>query len=140
LKTTFLILALFVSTSVLASDTQIITSGVDGEVTIGFTDSSFDYAVDDKDHVKNFCYTGSISGVCRELKLDASFITERYLQGAHDDIEIKSCEVIEDMDSDGYHPVFGSERVVATYKLSDDYGSDFNVTRFIKKCSRVRGL
>jgi hypothetical protein len=140
MKKSLLILAIFLSSASFASDAQIITSTLDGEVTIGFTDSSFDYAVEDTDHKKNFCYMGSISKVCRELKNDSSIINDRYLQGAHDDIEIRSCEIIEDMDSDGYHPVFGSERVVASYRLSDDYGSDFVVTRVIRKCSRISGL
>lgn len=132
-------MALLISSTAFANGAQIITSTTDGEVTIGFSDSSFDYAVEDTKHEKNFCYIGNISKVCRELKLDASVISDRYLQGAHDDIEVKKCEVVQDMDSDGYHPDFGSERVVTTYKLSDDYGSDFEVTRVIRKCLSVRG-
>lgn len=135
LFTTLLLLA--GSLSAVAYDAQIITSTVNGKVTIGFSDSSFDYAQDDTKHEKNFCYTGRITEVCKQLAFDASVITERYLQGAHDDIQIKSCEVVQDMDSDGYHPHFGSERIVITYALSDDYGSNFDVTRVIRKCSKI---
>ena len=135
LFTTLLLLA--GSLSAVAYDAQIITSTTNGKVTIGFSDSSFDYAQDATKHEKNFCYTGRITEVCKQLAFDASVITERYLQGAHDDIEIKSCSITKDMDSDGYHPVFGSERVVTTYRLSDDYGSDFEVTREIRKCSSI---
>ncbi len=138
MKTSLIIFALFLSSAAFATNTQIITSTVKGEVTIGFSDSSFDYAITDKKHEKNFCYMGSISKVCHQLRLDAGVISNRYVGGAHDDIEVLSCEVIEDMDSDGYHPVFGSERVVASYRLSDDYGSDFVVKRIIKECSNIR--
>ncbi|MFT6070784.1 MAG: hypothetical protein ACJAT2_000655 [Bacteriovoracaceae bacterium] len=138
MKTLFIIFALFTSSALFASEAQIITATPDGEVTIGFYDSSFDYAPTDTKREKKFCYIGSISKVCKQLSLDASLIRERYFQGDHDDIEVLSCEVIEDMDSDGYHPVFGSERVITSYRLTDDYGSDFVVKRTIKECSKIR--
>lgn len=137
MKTLFLMTAVLFSTQSFARD-FIITSTTDGEVTIGFSDSSFDYNAEDTKHEKNFCYVGSISKICGQLINDARVMSQRYSQGAHDDIEIKTCDVIEDMDSDGYHRVFGSRRVITTYRLSDDYGSDFVVTREIKACSKVK--
>lgn len=137
MKTTLLVIALLFSSASFASSAQIITSTVKGEVTIGFSDSSFDYAVDATSFEKNFCFTGNITKVCAQIKKDASKMNIRYGQGAHDRIDIQSCEVTQDMDDDGYHPDFGSERIITTYELSDDYGSEIKLTREIRQCSRI---
>lgn len=135
LVSAFLILS---SLSSFAAESMIITSTVDGKVTIGFSDSSFDYPNGATSFEKNFCYTGSVYDVCNQIGAAAFKMNADYTGGAHDNITIKSCHVVQDMDSDGYHPAFGSERVVTSYNLGDDYGSDINVTRTIEKCTRAR--
>ena len=38
---------------------------------------------------------------------------------------------------DGYEVYEQATKVVAKYNLSDDYGSDFDVTRTIERCSKA---
>lgn len=132
-------LLLAFSTVSFAYETQIITSTTSGNVTLGFSDSSFDYSASDTEHKKNFCYFGNVNNVCSlvykaalQMGMDAS-------NGAHDSMEVLSC-VVDNESIDDYHVDEYASYVVTQYKLSDDYGSEFVVKRTIHPCSEARSL
>ena len=124
------------SFSIIASPTFIISSGVNmssGKVDIsyGFSDSSFFYSKNDTKRERTFCYVGKAKDVCGFIDM-ASFNSSN---GRHDTLKVKNCEVVEA--SDGYEVYEQATKVVAKYNLSDDYGSDFDVTRTIERCSKA---
>lgn len=96
---------------------------------LGFRDSSFNYrSVDDLDTVK-FCYVGHINEICSHISLMAGKMNAEYSSGAHDRIELNSCEVISGDDHQG------QDFIKTRYILSDDYGFSFPVEREIYPCS-----
>ncbi len=122
-------ISIFSCVSVFAK-TSIITAEVrDGKANIilGFSDSSFDYKQNDTKREKTFCYIGVAKDVCPKIYY-ASMLSGG---DRHDRMEVKACEVIDS--GDGFHAY--NEKVLTTYNLSDDYGSNFDVTRTIEKCS-----
>lgn len=54
-----------------------------------------------------------------------------YGQGNHDDMKMISCKAT-------YSDHGSEEFVTASYELSDDYGSEFTVTRKISACIKSR--
>ena len=90
---------------------------------IGFSDSSFHYQNQEEAQAAEFCYWGRVDLVCAEVQLGVQNRNMQYYSGAHDKIDYQSCEVIDD-------------KVITSYTLSDDYGSEFKVTRTIDQCTR----
>jgi hypothetical protein len=89
---------------------------VNTSVGVGFHDSSFDA------DTKAFCYVGKSSDVCGLVREFADNMAGEYSSGAHDTIDLKSCEV-------------GKNDVVkVSYQLSDDYGGKADVTKEIEAC------
>lgn len=130
---TLLLLALF-STSLLAQakyDVLIITSDNTFGPVIGFTDSSFNYKENDSVKERKFCYSGNISKVCKKIEDFAYNMSMEYGQGNHDNMKMISCETT-------YGDHGSDEFVTASYELSDDYGSEFTVTRKISACTKSR--
>ncbi|EQC44900.1 hypothetical protein [Bacteriovorax sp. Seq25_V] len=128
MKNTILALACLISLSSLAKDTFIITSDETFGPIIGFSDSSFNYKESDSVRSREFCFYGNINEVCSQIEEAAFLKSAMYGQGNHDDMKLLSCEVVGGEDE--YSPEF----VRTSYNLSDDYGSDFDVTRKIEKC------
>ncbi|MFG1491942.1 hypothetical protein ACRXCV_12555 [Halobacteriovorax sp. GFR7] len=113
------------------NSTFVITSDSKLGAIIGFSDSSFNYDESDSIRARQFCYVGDAKQVCN-LILQAAFdMNGRYYQGSHDRIEVLSCD--EHLAADEY----SNDEVVVEYNLSDDYGSDFNVTRNIGPCVSI---
>lgn len=98
-----------------STGTQVVTS-------IGFSDSSFSYS--EKNPQLNstaFCFVGDINAVCDAINSAAADMIKEYESGAHDLIEVLSCEV-------------GQHSVSAHYLLTDDYDGNLDVTREISDC------
>lgn len=99
-------------------------------VVVGFSDSSFDYNTQEEALKAKFCYVGSVQDVCQEIS-EASFnMNSSYRGGAHDSIELVSCEILS---SDRE---YDEDKVAVSYILTDDYGSEFAVKREISKCAK----
>jgi hypothetical protein len=124
------------SLSTLASASFVISSGLNKsnnkiDISYGFSDSSFFYSKSDTKRERSFCYVGKAKDVCGMIDM-ASFNSS---DGRHDNLKVKSCEVVEV--GDGFEVYEQATKVVAKYNLSDDYGSDFDVTRIIERCSKA---
>lgn len=91
-------------------------------IIVGFSDSSFNYQNEVEAKSAFFCFTDDASTVCPEIATAAAAMNMNYAQGAHDKIELLSCEKVSDRE------------VVASYILSDDYGSEYSVERSIQAC------
>lgn len=97
---------------------------------IGFRDSSFNYRSEDELDSVKFCFLGHSNQICSHISQMVFKMNAQYSGGAHDRIELKSCEVV----VGDYHR--DQEYVETSYVLSDDYGSEFNVNRKIYPCGR----
>lgn len=126
------LLVLLGSISVYANKTLVITNDSDLGAIIGFSDSSFNYDLNDTKKERSFCFVGNVNEVCAQIKQAAFDMNARYYQGSHDRIEIQSCEVRSLGDYE-----YGSDFVDTAYELSDDYGSEFSVSRRIEKCPTI---
>jgi hypothetical protein len=106
------------------ANTEIITPINDGtnKYIVGFSDSSFDY-----DRKEGMCVIGDPIFTCAEVLKGADIITNNYLSGAHDDIQINLCYNSGDLKGEIFTKV--------SYTLIGDYGSNIKVERSIKKCS-----
>ncbi|MFG1481984.1 hypothetical protein ABMA79_02735 [Halobacteriovorax sp. HFRX-2_2] len=113
------------------NSTFIVTSDLKLGAIIGFSDSSFNYNENDKIRARLFCFVGEATQVCHQIYQAANDMNGRYYQGSHDRIEILSC--VENLATDEY----SNDEIVVEYKLSDDYGSDFSVTRNIGPCVSI---
>ncbi|EPZ52300.1 hypothetical protein M902_2407 [Bacteriovorax sp. BAL6_X] len=114
-----------------SNSTFIVTSDLKLGAIIGFSDSSFNYNQDDTIRSRQFCYVGEVNQVCNQIYQAANDMNGRYYQGSHDRIEILSC--VESLTTDEY----SNDEVFVEYNLSDDYGSDFSVTRNIGPCVSI---
>lgn len=108
--------ALLFSTSALAAKTHVKTDIIqDGEIVYtlnSFKDSSFwggRYSI-------QACYMGNLYDVCKSLKKDFARNAYEYRSGAHDLMELRSCEV-------------RGLTVAIEYQLSDDYDNIKPVTK-----------
>jgi hypothetical protein len=128
-----------VEESVKASPTFIVTAtayldekgNAGAMTTLGFQDSSFQYGTKgtDPNRSKTICFYGNVNEVCGQIRSAAAAMRREYTRGAHDDIDLKSCEV--KMDD-------GMRFVRARYHLSDDYGGGLDVERHIDPCPYAR--
>lgn len=121
------ILTLILSFQAYATETIIIGAS-NNSPSIGFSDSSFSHNPD-----KTFCYKGSMQDVCGLIYSAAYDMQARYSGGDHDTIKILKC---------GIKEVGGnweSERneifVEVSYKLTDDYGGNLDLTKRIEECN-----
>lgn len=96
---------------------------------IGFSDSSFNYQSQEEADQAKFCFWGDFESTCDEIKSAASKMNGAYYQGNHDKINLVSCELIHE----SYQNT--EDTVKVSYELSDDYGSEFSVTRYIESCT-----
>ncbi len=124
-------IVLFSSFSTAANSTMIVTGDTKIGPIIGFSDSSFNYKANDTKRERKFCYVGNVNEVCDLVKEAALKMNSNYYGGAHDRIELQSC--ITKVAADEYE----TDEVTVKYNLSDDYGSDFDVTRTIRECARI---
>lgn len=108
--------------------TFIITNDAQLGTVIGFSDSSFNYDVNDTKRERQFCFVGNVNEVCAQIEQASFDMNGRYYQGSHDRIELLSCEV---KVQDDYRL---KDFIETTYNLSDDYESGFTVTRKIETC------
>ena len=96
------------------------------EISAGFNESSFDY--DNKargglrPENKSMCYVGEASKVCALIHDYETRMNQQYHRGAHDSITVQSCTIS------------NQSIVKAVYTLTDDYGSELNLSREIKSC------
>ena len=110
-------------TQIVKTETRTAGSGTVIEtVTFGFSDSSFDYPGNTHWSTTRFCFTGSQTGVCSGMDQAFGAMQMSYGQGAHDSAEMRSCTIAGDV-------------VNASYRLFDDYGTDWDVERTIARCS-----
>ncbi|WP_372656173.1 hypothetical protein [Halobacteriovorax sp.] len=96
---------------------------------IGFSDSSFNYQSQEEANQAKFCFWGEFESTCEEIKSAAFKMNGAYYQGNHDKIKLVSCELIHE----SYQNT--EDTVKVSYELSDDYGSEFSVTRYIESCA-----
>lgn len=123
---TLSILFFLLSLNSFAGET-IIVGASDNSPSGGFSDSSFSHNPD-----KKFCYIGSIQDVCDLIYKSAFDMQASYAGGDHDNIQIKKCEVKE---VGGYWESVRNEIFVeVSYKLTDDYGGNIDVTKKIEEC------
>lgn len=97
------------------------------EISMGFSDSSFDYGNgNDKlrsPEDKSMCYIGDAAAVCEIIQNYANELNAQRSRGQHDGMNVESCTVSRSKLS-----------VRAIYNLTDDYDSDIRVNREIKSC------
>jgi hypothetical protein len=126
----YLIALLFV-TSAFATETMILTKDKRFGIVVGFSDSSFNYTSEDQIKPEKFCFIGDIDKVC-DLVAEAVYNRNaQYAGGAHDRIAELKCLKYAHTDVERY-PKEGLLEV--TYRLQDDYGSDFSAYRLIRRC------
>ncbi|GEM_PF-4070973 len=101
---------------------------------IGFSDSSFNYQSQEEADKAKFCFWGDFESTCDEIKSAAYKMNGAYYQGNHDKIELISC----DLSYESYQNT--EDTVVTTYKLTDDYGGDYTVTRYLESCTESSSL
>ena len=119
-----------VSSCAFANSTLVITSDSQLGAIVGFSDSSFNYDVDDTKRERSFCFIGNVSDVCGIVEAGVLKKNGEYYQGAHDRIELYSCKTVVAADK------YETDSVTLMYNLSDDYGANFDVTRVIEACTR----
>lgn len=127
-----------------ATETMVITAHPKYGISLGFADTSFNYPQSlegqalkkELDKVK-FCYVGNVKEVCAHIKSQVFEMNARYSGGAHDRLDLYSCNQSAgssswDWDRDNY----SVESINVNYRLIDDYGSNFVVERDISPCPK----
>lgn len=126
-----LLIALLFVTSAYATETMILTLDKRFGIVVGFSDSSFNYTSEEQIKEGKFCFIGDIDEVCDLVSEAVYNRNAQYAAGAHDRIAELKCIKHAHTDTERY-PNEGLLEV--TYRLQDDYGSDFKAYRLIRRC------
>lgn len=88
-----------------------------------FKESSFDYKTQEEANNKtSYCFKKTTEGVCEEIQEYMLDVASSYFGGSHEYMDLKSCEA-------------SKSKVQLEYRLVNDYGDDFKVSKTLKKCN-----